>query len=213
MSSDLSADSHEKQWYDANCHCRAIQLRFKCLPLESINIQGSTNSKKSDSQGEKEATALKTANCNCSICAKNGYLLVYPDINTEVEWVQGKDRLSKYNFGSQMATHLFCPTCGSSMGIEADFAKVGMPERGRKACINVSDSPQLTPYCISCQVRHCFTWYPQQHAAVTMRHISIPKSAFDWAWACQSRLEERLFLILDTCAKTRRCLGQNVERN
>ena len=133
MSSDTaSAPAQEKIWYDANCHCRAVQLRFKSLPLESDSVASSSES---DPAANKP---FETACCNCSICTKNGYLNVYTDIKTETEWVKGKETLSKYNYGSGMATHMFCPTCGSSMCIEADFNKVGMPERGMMLCVNVS---------------------------------------------------------------------------
>ncbi|KZZ90839.1 Mss4-like protein [Moelleriella libera RCEF 2490] len=46
-----------------------------------------------------------------------GYLLIYI-LRNEVEYTRGWDRLSKYRFASKTRDHLFCGTCGTSMGID-----------------------------------------------------------------------------------------------
>lgn len=67
--------------------------------------------------------------CNCSICTKNGYYLVYP-LAKDVVFHQGEDHLKSYRFGNQKAEHRFCPTCGSSVLINANH--------GEKLAMNVS---------------------------------------------------------------------------
>ncbi|HUQ13929.1 MAG TPA: GFA family protein [Novosphingobium sp.] len=49
--------------------------------------------------------------CNCSICAKTGYLhWIVADAGFAME--QGADALTSYRFGTGTAEHLFCATCG-----------------------------------------------------------------------------------------------------
>jgi len=49
--------------------------------------------------------------CNCSICAKSGYLhLIVPA--KDFRLLSGKDQLSEYRFNTGMARHLFCSQCG-----------------------------------------------------------------------------------------------------
>jgi hypothetical protein len=49
--------------------------------------------------------------CNCSICAKKGFLhlIVPPDA---FELVSGADALTTYRFNTGTARHTFCATCG-----------------------------------------------------------------------------------------------------
>lgn len=49
--------------------------------------------------------------CNCSMCAKTGFLhLIVP--HRDFRLLQGRDHLSSYRFGTGAAEHLFCRTCG-----------------------------------------------------------------------------------------------------
>ena len=49
--------------------------------------------------------------CNCSICTKKGllHLIVPPDA---FALLSGEDALSTYTFGTHIAKHTFCRTCG-----------------------------------------------------------------------------------------------------
>ncbi|KAF2094323.1 hypothetical protein NA57DRAFT_60953 [Rhizodiscina lignyota] len=80
--------------YDGSCHCGAIA--FKATLSPPIEQQ-------------------KLTQCNCSICYRNGYHLVFtPDEN--VEWTKGgEDAMTKYSFNKQRIVHHFCPTCGTSL--------------------------------------------------------------------------------------------------
>lgn len=69
------------------CHCGAV--RFGCSVPEAAEV----------------------LDCNCSICAKTGFLhLIVP--HRDFTLVHGKDALVSYRFGTRAAEHLFCGTCG-----------------------------------------------------------------------------------------------------
>ena len=71
-----------------SCHCEAVRFRIS-LP----------------------ASAVELLDCNCSICAKTGFLhLIVP--HTDFELASGADALTSYRFGSSAAEHLFCKVCG-----------------------------------------------------------------------------------------------------
>ena len=69
------------------CHCRRV--RFEIDAPASITV----------------------SNCNCSVCAKSGYLaLIVPSARFHL--LQGEAALSEYRFGKGIARHLFCRVCG-----------------------------------------------------------------------------------------------------
>lgn len=49
--------------------------------------------------------------CNCSICAKVGWLLTMVGPQ-EFRLLTPEEKLRDYQFGRQRVHHLFCPTCG-----------------------------------------------------------------------------------------------------
>jgi hypothetical protein len=49
-----------KQWQLANCHCGTIQYRVLIPPLTGVS------------------DPHKVTNCNCHLCTRNGYLVVFP---------------------------------------------------------------------------------------------------------------------------------------
>ena len=54
---------------------------------------------------------LAVDECNCSICAKSGYLhLIVP--SSRFTLIQGKDDLHCYTFNTGAAKHYFCRHCG-----------------------------------------------------------------------------------------------------
>jgi len=58
------------------------------------------------------APAIVTvSDCNCSICAKSGYLhLTVPSARFKL--LQGSEVLTRYQFNTGIAQHLFCSVCG-----------------------------------------------------------------------------------------------------
>ena len=53
----------------------------------------------------------KVDDCNCSICAKKGFLhLIVPQ--EKFTLLQGEDVLKTYKFNTEVAQHKFCSICG-----------------------------------------------------------------------------------------------------
>jgi hypothetical protein len=61
---------------------------------------------------EVEAPArIEAYDCNCSICAKGGFLhLIVP--SSRFRLVRGAEDLSTYTFNTGIAKHVFCRACG-----------------------------------------------------------------------------------------------------
>jgi hypothetical protein len=73
--------------YGGSCHCGAIQFQVEAP--------------------EK----IKCADCNCSICSKSGYLhLIVP--RSKLKLLQGESSITTYRWGTGIAKHTFCKTCG-----------------------------------------------------------------------------------------------------
>lgn len=54
---------------------------------------------------------VEVSDCNCSICAKSGYLhLIVPGENFRL--LSGSEALTAYTFNTGTARHLFCSFCG-----------------------------------------------------------------------------------------------------
>lgn len=78
--------SSEPELLEGGCHCGAVRYR--------VTVR-----------------ARKAVNCNCSVCAKKGYLHLIVD-EREFELLRGGDALTTYTFGTHIAKHHFCSTCG-----------------------------------------------------------------------------------------------------
>lgn len=73
--------------YKGSCHCGAVQFEVEA------------------------PERIKCADCNCSICAKSGFLhLIVP--KSKFKLLQGEDNLTTYTFNTGVAQHKFCKTCG-----------------------------------------------------------------------------------------------------
>ncbi|KHF25327.1 GFA family protein [Solemya velum gill symbiont] len=75
--------------YHGSCHCGAVTFSFECDPIE------------------------KGIRCNCSICARKGVMMTPEVIPPERFHIDsGEENLGVYQFGSGVAKHYFCKTCG-----------------------------------------------------------------------------------------------------
>lgn len=83
--------------YAANCHCGAI--RYTVTLPDALAPLGTA----------------KINKCNCSICTKLGYLLVYPKREDVVFQDGCESKLRDYFFGKKLRSHRFCGECGSSV--------------------------------------------------------------------------------------------------
>ena len=59
----------------------------------------------------KAPANIEAADCNCSMCSKNGYLHLFVT-RKNFRLLSGEDELANYTFGSGVAQHYFCRTCG-----------------------------------------------------------------------------------------------------
>jgi hypothetical protein len=72
--------------YEGGCHCGAVRFRVTVERYRALE-------------------------CNCSICAKKGFLhLIVPKERFLV--LSGGDALATYTFNTHVAKHTFCRTCG-----------------------------------------------------------------------------------------------------
>ena len=72
--------------YEGRCHCGQVRFRVT-TDLSSV------------------------LDCNCSICAKKGFLHLIVDPR-KFELLSGADALTTYTFNTRVAKHTFCRTCG-----------------------------------------------------------------------------------------------------
>ncbi|KAK1248459.1 hypothetical protein MKX08_006679 [Trichoderma sp. CBMAI-0020] len=76
--------------YRGNCHCGDFVFEIKVPEIKDV------------------------WNCECSICAKKGYLWL--DGKSNVNIVKGSlDQLTAYTFGEKKFKHLFCPKCATGV--------------------------------------------------------------------------------------------------
>src|SRR5438046_6725684 len=54
---------------------------------------------------------ITVAECNCSICAKAGFLHLIVR-KSDFRLLQGEESLATYNFNTGTAKHVFCKVCG-----------------------------------------------------------------------------------------------------
>ncbi|KAJ6191191.1 hypothetical protein N7519_001212 [Penicillium mononematosum] len=73
------APTGESSSHSGNCHCGAVRFSFTLSP---------------------PLHEYPTNTCNCSICTKNGYLLVYP-FTKDFTIEKGEDVLKDYRFGNR----------------------------------------------------------------------------------------------------------------
>jgi hypothetical protein len=111
-----SASIPELISYAANCHCGAVTFTVKIPSL----------------------TDHKVMSCNCSLCTRNGYFMIYPE-RKDVVFHSGYNNLTSY-LVLNMNVHKFCSTCGSSILADA-IDGVNGDEKDLIA-VNVSDSEQ-----------------------------------------------------------------------
>jgi hypothetical protein len=62
-------------------------------------------------EAEMPEPPVPALDCNCSMCAKTGYLHVMV-AHGDFELISGRDALTDYRFGTGAAHHLFCRHCG-----------------------------------------------------------------------------------------------------
>ncbi|MCJ1393793.1 hypothetical protein MMC18_006669 [Xylographa bjoerkii] len=89
----------EETQLDGSCHCSATAFKVLNGPLDAIPDYHPTHS------------------YICSICTRNGYLLIYP-LREELEWIHGSEKPKVYRFGTETKEHKLCGECGSSVLVD-----------------------------------------------------------------------------------------------
>jgi hypothetical protein len=125
-------DSNNCKIYAASCHCGTVQYDVVLSP---------------------PLLQWRVVSCNCSICSRNDYLLVYPE-RTQVHINSGEEVLKDYSFGVKRILHKFCSKCGSSVFFDPrmqDFGDAPPDLLG----VNVSFGPFLIMLGSCWLIRHC----------------------------------------------------------
>ena len=106
------------QQYSGGCHCGAVRFEVT-TDLDS------------------------TISCNCSRCAKLGWILAFaPAQNFKL--LSGEAKLTDYQFNKKAIHHLFCSTCG----IES-FGRGARPDGTQTVAINVLCLDGVDPATLS----------------------------------------------------------------
>jgi len=79
--------SETKIWHRGGCHCGAVKFEVQA------------------------SATVEITDCNCSICSMTGYQHLFAS-KDEFKLLSGQDNLTTYTFGSHIAKHHFCKTCG-----------------------------------------------------------------------------------------------------
>ena len=80
-------ESDAMNWKKGGCHCG--EIAFEVLASDDLDV----------------------LECNCSICAKSGFLhLIVP--KERFRLLKGEDALTLYRFNTGTAKHMFCSSCG-----------------------------------------------------------------------------------------------------
>jgi centromere protein V len=83
----MATKKQKMTWKKGGCHCGAVT--YEVLAPDEVELVA----------------------CNCSICAKTGYLhLIVP--KDRFRLLTGKRKLTNYTFETGAAKHLFCSVCG-----------------------------------------------------------------------------------------------------
>ena len=122
--------------HSANCHCGSVKFTFSISPpLDDYPV----------------------VLCNCSICQRNGYLLVYPTKENLKLRDGSEDAIGSYAFAKKNVKHNFCKNCGNSVFFEVQSpppeAVIEAEARGEKLPVimgvNVSSEPFSAFLCLN----------------------------------------------------------------
>ena len=82
-----TSTAEPKVVHRGGCHCGAVRFEFQ------------------------SPSSITVIDCNCSVCAKSGFLHLIVDAD-DFSLTCGEDVLTSYTFNTQTARHLFCSRCG-----------------------------------------------------------------------------------------------------
>jgi hypothetical protein len=99
------------------CHCGAVRFEIE-IPAE-----------------------LTAYRCNCSICAKTGFIHLFVE-SGRFRLLDGEKNLTEYQFHTHTARHLFCRTCG----VRSFYVPRSHPDgySVNLACLQMADEVRVT---------------------------------------------------------------------
>ena len=83
----MSARAKQTAWHKGGCHCGAVAFEVAA------------------------PDAVELVDCNCSMCAKTGYLHLIV-AKKDFKLLRGDKVLTTYTFNTGAAKHMFCSVCG-----------------------------------------------------------------------------------------------------
>ena len=136
----------DKIEHEASCHCGAIKNTVMHPNLMYQSPHSTT------SPAAPVSNINIVVECNCSICQRNGYVLVYPqrgDVHFAVDdtGVSCQSKLKDYKgVGRGLFSHKFCEVCGSSMLLDFNDEIPPRFNMGDPVALNVC------PFCFQCEM-------------------------------------------------------------
>lgn len=114
-------DGESLQRYRGGCHCGRVRFEIQA------------------------PAALEAVECNCSICAKAGFLhLIVPA--SRFRLLSGEHELSEYRFNTGTARHLFCRHCGIKSFYVPRSHPHGIDVNVRCLELEPGQRPKITPF-------------------------------------------------------------------
>lgn len=158
-----SVEVENGQTYHGSCHCGAVTLAVKLKkPLEAYDISNDEE---------------RIVECNCSICARGGYVWVYPPREASV--IEGREHLSYRVFNNNILRKPFCKHCGVHVSNElnplTDEEVEGLSDeakawRGRISSMRPINLRALNDFdCKVLKTRHVDGWNEIKPAYVNPR--------------------------------------------
>lgn len=87
----------------------------------------------------------KVMECNCSHCARKGFLLAFVPAE-QFTLLTGTDNLTEYRFNKKHISHLFCKTCGVQC-----FGRGKSPDEKETVAVNVRTLPDIDSTTLTIQ--------------------------------------------------------------
>ncbi|RCI09226.1 hypothetical protein L249_1395 [Ophiocordyceps polyrhachis-furcata BCC 54312] len=104
----LPPEVEGRKTYTGTCHCGKLGLAVSTKPLD-------------------ETYEGNVIECNCSICERNAYIWIYPEIGSVILSGDEAD-MGKYKFAKCLTSKTFCRTCGVFMTNENEPELYQLPD-------------------------------------------------------------------------------------
>lgn len=132
------------------------------MPMDLVTHRGGCHCGRVRFEVDSPAV-IAALDCNCSICAKTGFLhLIVP--RARFRLLSGEDDLTAYTFNTGVARHLFCRVCGIKSFYIPRSNPDGVDVNVRCLDADTIERLEISPY-------DGRDW---ENAAEAVRHLSAP---------------------------------------